>query len=329
MITLEQSKVGRADKIEQMVIDIYLKESEVLQLMPFANDVAPNGGSTLTYGYVQEKLPSQATFRALGTEYVASEAQVEDKAVKLAIFGGAFEIDRVIKSIEGQLNNMAYQLEQKVKASIGVFHNAMINGDVSKEANGFDGLNKMLVGTENEINTSAAIDLSNDAKIKENASAFYEMLTKLINDANANAIFVNADMKSKIQTVARVLGYQTQSEEAFGRKVVNIDGVRIIDLGNVYNVNEGVVTKEAIVKKGLTRTLEGGEVNGLTDIYAVKFDVNDGFHGVTITGNDVVQQYLPDFNAPGALKKGEVEMVACVALKNANNAGVLRNIKIA
>lgn len=329
MITLEQSKVGRADKIEQMVIDIYLKESEVLQLMPFANDVSPNGGSTLTYGYVQEKLPSQATFRALGTEYVASEAQVEDKAVKLAIFGGAFEIDRVIKSIEGQLNNMAYQLEQKVKASIGVFHNAMINGDVSKEANGFDGLNKMLVGTENEINTSAAIDLSNDAKIKENASAFYELLTKLINDTSAHAIFVNADMKSKIQTVARVLGYQTQSEEAFGRKVVNIDGVRIIDLGNVYNVNEGVVTKEAIVKKGLTRTLDEGEVSGLTDIYAVKFDVNDGFHGVTITGNDVVQQYLPDFNAPGALKKGEVEMVACVALKNANNAGVLRNIKIA
>lgn len=329
MITLEQSKVGRADKIEQMVIDIYLKESEVLQLMPFANDVAPNGGSTLTYGYVQEKLPSQATFRALGSEYVASEAQVEDKAVKLAIFGGAFEIDRVIKSIEGQLNNMAYQLEQKVKASIGVFHNAMINGDVSKEANGFDGLNKMLVGTENEINTSAAIDLSNDAKIKENASAFYELLTKLINDTSADAIFVNADMKSKIQTIARVLGYQTQSEEAFGRKVLNIDGVRIIDLGNVYNVNEGVVTKEAIVKKGLTRTLEGGEVGGLTDIYAVKFDVNDGFHGVTITGNDVVQQYLPDFNAPGALKKGEVEMVACVALKNANNAGVLRNIKIA
>jgi hypothetical protein len=30
----------------------------------------------------------------------------------------------------------------------------------------------------------------------------------------------------------------------------------------------------------------------------------------------------------GAVKKGEVEMVACVALKNVKSAGVLRNIKI-
>ena len=67
---------------------------------------------------------------------------------------------------------------------------------------------------------------------------------------------------------------------------------------------------------------------GLTDIYAIRFDVNDGFHGVSLNGNKVVDTYLPDFNTPNALKKGEVEMVACVALKNTKSAGVLRNIKI-
>lgn len=324
MITLEQSKVGRADKVEQMVIEMFLKKSEVLELLPFANDVSPNGGSTLTYGYVQEKTPSMAAFRAIGKEYTPNEATVEDKNVKLAIFGGSFEIDRIIKTIEGQLNNMAYQLEQKIAAAVALFHDSMINGDIAKNADGFDGLDKFLVGTENELNTDGVIDLSTSAKIKENASAFYEMLTKLINDTSAHAILCNADMKTKIQTVARELGYQTQTEEAFGRKVTNIDGVRIIDLGNTYSVSGNAVTKTPIINK-LTR----GENTGVTDIYAVKFDVNDGFHGVTINGDDVVQQYLPDFSQPGALKKGEVEMVACVALKNANNAGVLRNIKIA
>mgnify|MGYP003305640480 CR=1 FL=1 len=77
-----------------------------------------------------------------------------------------------------------------------------------------------------------------------------------------------------------------------------------------------------------TILIQDGEML-LEGLKQVKFDVNDGFHGVTITGDDVVQQYLPDFSTPGASKKGEVEMVACVALKNANNAGVLRNIKIA
>ena len=324
MITLEQSRVGRADKVEQMVIEMFIKKSEVLELLPFDNAVSPNGGSTLTYGYVQEKTPAMAAFRAIGQEYTSNEATVENKSVKLAIFGGSFEIDRIIKTIEGQLNNMAYQLEQKIEAAVGVFHNAMINGDVAKEANGFDGLDKFLVGTVNELNTDGVIDLSTMETLKANADVFYEALTNLINKTSAHAILVNEDMKTKIQTVARVLGYKTESEEAFGRTITSINGVRIIDLGNTYTVSGGAVTKTPIINK-LTR----GSNTGVTDIYAVKFDVNDGFHGVTITGDDVVQQYLPDFSQPGALKKGEVEMVACVALKNANNAGVLRNIKIA
>ena len=324
MITLEQSKVGRADKVEQMVIEMFLKKSEVLELLPFANDVSPNGGSTLTYGYVQEKTPSTAAFRAIGSEYTSNEATVEPKNVKLAVFGGSFEIDRIIKTIEGQLNNMAYQLEQKIAAAVGLFHNTMINGDITKEANGFDGLDKFLVGTVNEFGTDAVIDLSTMEQLKANADVFYEALTNLINKSSADAVLCNEDMKTKIQTVARVLGYNTESEEAFGRTITSINGVRIIDLGNTYSVSGNTVTKTPIINK-FTR----GENTGVTDIYAVKFDVNDGFHGVTITGDDVVQQYLPDFSTPGALKKGEVEMVACVALKNANNAGVLRNIKIA
>ena len=76
------------------------------------------------------------------------------------------------------------------------------------------------------------------------------------------------------------------------------------------------------------RPVIGVDGTGLTDIYAVKFSVTDGFHGVTLTGNSAIRQYQPDFNTPGAVKKGEVEMVACVALKNLKSAGVLRNIKI-
>ena len=49
---------------------------------------------------------------------------------------------------------------------------------------------------------------------------------------------------------------------------------------------------------------------GLTDIYAVKLDVNEGFHAATITGNSAISQYVPDFTKPGAVKEGEVEMVA-------------------
>lgn len=327
-ITLAEMKVGMSDKIAQQVVDTFVRESEVLELLPFDNAVSPNGGSTLTYGYIQKKLPGQTAFRAINSEYTASQATVEKKSVDLKVFGGSFEIDRVIKDAEGMYNNMAYQVEEKVKAAVGTFHNAMINGDSSQQALEFDGLDKFLVGQTTELNTGAYIDLSTMQNLKTNADAFYEALTNLVNATGADAIMVNADMKTKIQTVARVLGYKTESEEAFGRTVTKLDKVRIIDLGNVVTVSGSTATEAPIIGKK-TRTISAASVTGLTDIYAVKFDVNDGFCGVTLTGNSAINQYLPDFNTPGAVKKGEVEMVAAVALKNVKHAGVLRNIKIA
>lgn len=333
-ITLAEMKVGMSDKVSQQVVDTFIRESEILEMLPFDNSVSPSGGSTLTYGYVQKKLPSTAAFRAINNEYSASQATTEKKSVDLKVFGGAFEIDRVIKQAEGMYNNMAMQLTEKIQAAVGTFHNAMINGDASVDANSFDGLDKFLVGQATEFNTGAVIDLSTMAKLKENADIFYEALLKLINTTGAHALMVNADMKTKIQTVARILGYKTESEEAFGRTITTIgEGkVRLIDLKNVVTVSgEGgaAVAVETPIIGVKTRQVAGTSTTGVTDIYAVKFSVLDGFHGVTLTGSNAISQYLPDFNTPGAVKKGEVEMVACVALKNVKSAGVLRNIKIA
>jgi hypothetical protein len=327
-ITLSEMRVGMTDKIAQKVVDTFIRKSEILELLPFDNSVAPNGGgSTLIYGYTQKKLPSATAFRAINSEYAASQASVEKKTVELKVFGGAFEIDRVIKQAEGMFNNMAYQLDEKIKSAIGTFHNAMINGDAAVDANAFDGLDKFLVGQSTEFGTDAVIDLSTMAKLKENADVFYEALLKLINDTGAQAIMVNGSMKTKIQTVARVLGYKTESEEAFGRTITTIDKVRIIDLGNVVTASGDVAVETPIIGTK-TREVGGSSNTGLTDIYAVKFGVEDGFHGVTLTGSNAISHYLPDFKQPGAVKKGEVEMVACVALKNVKAAGVLRNVKI-
>lgn len=325
-VTLLEMKEGMQDKIAQNVVDTFVRESEILELLPFDNSVSPSGGSTLSYGYVQKKTPSATAFRAINAEYAASQATVEKKHVDLKVFGGAFELDRVIKHAEGMYNNMAFQVEEKIKSAVGTFHNAMINGDSSVDEDSFDGLDKFLVGQSTEYNTDGVIDLSTMAQLKENADTFYEALLKLINSTGAQAIMCNEGMKTKIQTVARVLGYKTESEEAFGRTITKIgeNGVRIIDLKNVVT-GEGETATEKPIIDVKTR---GGNT-GVTDIYAVKFSVNDGFHGVTLTGDSGINQYLPDFNAPGAVKRGEVEMVACVALKNVKSAGVLRNVKIA
>lgn len=321
-IKLADFKVGMTDKVHAQVIDTFLRNSEVLQLLPFDNCMSSSGGSTLTYAYVQTKSPSATAFRALNEEYTPSEAKTEKKTADLKILGGSFEIDRVLNDARGQYDNLAFQIEEKVKSAVGTFHNAMINGDSASNGS-FDGLDKFLVGQTTEFGTAKVIDLSTTAKLEANAAEFYEALLTLINRTKAEALFVNELMKTKIQTVARTLGYKTETEEAFGKIVTTIgEGkVRLIDLENTVNTS-GVETP--IIPNNKARLSN----TGLTDIYAVHFSVQDGFHGVTLTGTSGVTQYLPDFNQPGAVKKGEVEMVACVALKNVKSAGVLRNIKI-
>lgn len=326
-MTLLDMKAGMSDKVAQQVVDSFLRKSEILQLLQFDNCVSPQGGSTLTYSYMQKKLPSVAAFRALNTEYTANEATMERKTADLKIFGGKFSMDRVLKQAEGKYNNMAFQIEEKILSAVSLFHHTLINGDSTTNAEEFDGLDKMLAGTTSEFNTSAVIDVSTMDKLKTNADQLYEALQLLIKNTEADALLMNSSMIAKVQTMARILGYKTETEEAFGKKVTTMDGVRFMDLGNHYTVSGGVATANSVVKSGISRTV-GSAQTGLTDIYGVKFDLNDGFHAASLTGDSAIRQYLPDFNAPTAVKDGEVEMVAATVLKNTQHAGVLRNIKI-
>ena len=318
-MTLNDMKVGMTDKVSQQVVDIFVRESEILQVLPFDNCISPDGGSTLTYSYMQTLQPSTAAFRQLYGEYTASEATMVKKSADLKIFGGKFTMDRVLKQAEGRFNNMAFQMEQKILAAIGLFHYTLINGDATTNALEFDGLDKMLAGTTSEYNADGVIDISTMAKLKENADQLYEALQNLIKATTADALLMNQAMISKIQTLARILGYKTESEEAFGRKITTMDGIRFMDLKNVYAPGEGAPVATPCVPI----------VGGKTDIYAVRFNANDGFHGVTLTGSSGITQYLPDFSKPGPVKDGEVEMVAATVLKNTAHAGVLRNIQLA
>lgn len=333
-MTLEEIKKGMSDKVFGKIVDIFLRESAILQKLPFDDCVsASGGGSTMKYKYMRKVLPATAQFRKLNGEYTASMATKKEYEAALAIMGGEVKLDRVLNKVAGKYDNLAYQIEEHIKAVVSLFHYTLVNGDAvttaATDAPEFEGLDSMLAGTSTEFNAGKTIDLSNITNLKNNADEFYEALMLLVQTTGADALLMNTDMITKVQTVARVLGYKTETEEAFGKRAVSLDGVRFMDLQNHYTVQEGVAVPNAVVKKNLTRTVGSAEATGLTDIYAVKFDVNDGFHGISLNGSAVIEQFLPDFNAPGVVKQAEVEMIAATVLKNTQHAGVLRNIKIA
>lgn len=312
-ITLAEAKVGMADKVDQQIIDMFRRSSLLLDALTFDNAISPGtGGSTLTYGYIQLKTPSTAAVRAINSEYTPGEAKREEKTAKAEIMGGSFEVDRVLQNTSGAVDELAFQAEQKIKATANFFHNKAINDTTS-------GLAKALEGTENEF--TSAVDLTTSANMDNNYSAFLDELDTVISavDGKPSMLLMNREMLSKLRSAARRAGYYTRSEDAFGRPVEAYNDIPLMDVGGYYN---GTKTVDVIPTSTPSTTAEG-----TTAIYAVVLGL-DAFHGISPVGNSVISTYMPDMTAPGAVKKGEVELVAGTVLKNTLKAAVLKGIKI-
>ena len=324
MITLAEAKVGMADKVDQKVVDTFRRSSLLLDKMVFDNAISPGtGGSTLTYGYIQLKTPSTAAVRQINSEYTAGEAKREEKTTKAVVMGGKFQIDRVLIGTAGAVDELAFQTEQKVKATANYFNNLVINGNKASSGTGvlntFDGLDKLLTGTETEI--TSTVDVSTEALMNSNYNALLDEVDGFLSalDGKPSMLLMNNKMLSKMRSAARRAGYYSKTRDEFGRQVETYNDIPMYDMGKYYN---GTNTVDIIPETAASTSAEGK-----TDIYAVTIGL-DGFHGVSPTGSKVINSYMPDLTKPGAVKDGEVELVAGVALKNTNKAGVLRGIKI-
>jgi len=244
-ITLAEAKVGMADKVDQQVVDEFRRSSLLLDRLVFDNAISPGtGGSTLTYGYVQLKTPSTAAVRAINAEYTAGEAKREEKTAKAVIMGGSFELDRVIQNTSGAVDELAFQAQQKIKATSNYFHNLVVNGSSASSGAGyvtntFDGLRKLLNGTSNELSTD--IDLSDASKLDSNSNAFIDQLDALVHavDGDVTMLLMNADMLLKVRAAARRAGYYERTKDDFGRVVELFGGIPLMDCGKYYKLTAG------------------------------------------------------------------------------------------
>lgn len=314
-----------ADKVDQQVIDEFRRSSLLLDKLVFDDTVSPGtGGSTLTYGYTRLKTPSTVATRKLNTEYAPQEAKREKATADLVILGGAFEIDRVIAETSGAVDEIDFQLKEKTKAGANYFHNLVINGTSAASGAGyvvgtFDGLKKILSSSSTEYTSEA--DISTSELLDENYNAFLDELDAFISKLaeKPDILLMNNAMLTKVRSAARRAGFYERNTDGFGRVVETYNGIPMMDCGEYYNGTSMV----EIVETSTPST----EAYGETSIYAVKIALN-AFHGISVDGKKMLRTYLPDLKAPGAVKKGEVEMLAGAVLKNSKMAGVLKGIKI-
>lgn len=314
-VTLAQARLNVQDDLQAGIIDEFAKSSFILNNIPFADVVSPTGGgATLTYAYTRQITQPTAAFRKVNSEYTPSEVQKQRYTTDLKVFGGAFEIDRIIAGMGGIVDEVTWQANQKVKAASALFSDTIINGNTSTDADVFDGLDVALTGSATEINAAGtAIDLSTSANVNTNWQAFLDVLDEFLGelDGTPDALLVNAKMAAKLRAVARRASMYQTTKDNWGRQVEMYGNIPFVDVGAKAGSNDPIIA---------TKSNE-------TSIYAVRFGM-DAFHAISMAGQPPVKIWLPDFTTAGAVKKGEVEMVAGCALKTTKSCGVLRKIKV-
>ncbi|WP_424862107.1 major capsid protein [Streptomyces sp. MMS24-I29] len=333
-VTLAEAKNNVQDDIDVMVIDEFRKESAILDSLTFDDVVNPaGGGATLTYGYRRLVTQPTAAFRPLNSEYAPSNVETQRYTVDLTVLGGSFQIDRVIAKLGPTASGaVTLNMTQKIKAARTMFQDAVINGDTAVTADGFDGLDKALTGSDTEFRADTVTDWSDfDATPGSRAEhraldAIDEWLSLL--DGTPTVILGNKSTLARVRAAARRAGMYAQTPVdglmgPGGRPIVRETYGNIIfaDPGDKAGSNDPIIPIE-------DRTVGGTAATGLTDLYAYRAAL-DGFHGVSTVGGQLVSTWLPDFTSSGAVKTGEVEMgPVAVALKSTKAASVFRNIKV-
>lgn len=317
-ITLAEAQKNVQDALQMGVIDEFRKSSFLLDNLTFDDAVSPTGGgATLTYGYTRLITQPTAGFRAINSEYVPQTVSKQRYTTDLKVFGGSFEVDRIIANMGGIINEVTLQIQQKTKAAQALFNDTVINGDSAVDANAFDGLEKALTGSSTELIPGAAIDLSTSLAVDTNYKSFLDILDEFLMGLDGTPSFIGGNTKliAKLRACARRAGMYQTTKNDFGIQVESYGNIPWIDLGAKPGTNNPVVPILTDVDAGLT------------SLYAVRLGL-DGFHGVSMAGQSPVNTWLPDFTTSGAVKTGEVEMVAAVALKATKAAGVMRKIKV-
>lgn len=315
-ITLEEAKKNVQDDLQMGVIDEFQKSNWILEHIPFDDAVSPTGGGTTpTYSYTRLKTQPTAEFREINTEYTPSEVTKERHTVDIKVFGGSYEIDRVIANFGGIVGEVELQQAQKIKAAQALFNDTFINGDVGVNTKCFDGLDKALTGSSTEYNTEKVIDLSTSDLVTKNYHYFIDALDEFLGGLDGTPSFIGGNNKliSKIRACARRAGMYQVSTDNWGRQVEHYGDIPFVDFKTKPGTNDEVVK------------IDG--TDGTTSLYVGRLAM-DGLHAVSFAGVAPVQVWLPDFSTAGAVKKGEVEMNAAIALKSSRAAGVFRKIKV-
>lgn len=296
-LTLAESAKLTNDALVQGVIAKFIENSPFLAKLPFVEIQ----GNSLKYN--QEGELANVDFRAVNSAYVESASKVNNKSADLVILGGDVDVDRFIQQTRSNINDQrAVQTALKVKALSRFFDSMVINGDSAVQANGFDGLKKLVGGTSQEIVAGA-----------NGADLTLAMLDELLDAVgDASALVMSKAMRRKVKALLQASSHYIENgTDDFGRQVMMYNGTPIQILG-VDNKGAEILD--------FNETQGTGTTTG--SIYAVRYG-EDGFAGVTNGG--VMVDDLGEI-AEKPVFRTRIEFYSGIAMFGADSVARLKGI---
>lgn len=327
-VSLSEASKNAATDLDVSVINEFRKD-KLLDVMVFDDAVNPvGGGATLTYGYRRLSSVATAAFRALNAEYTPQEVTSAQFTTTLKPLGGSFQVDRVLAKLGPAASSaVSLNLNEKIEGAKRKFGDAVINGDTTIDANGFDGLSKALAGSTTEDTTAVDLTGTQDMTWAFKVLSMVDDLLSLM-DGDATFIAANKRLINMIKAAARMTSQYVEKPGPRETSIGYYGPARLIDLGTKDGSTTDYTTSDVIPINAADPDGAGPLVAGSTAIYAARVGL-DAFHGVSLAGSPLVQTWLPDFTQAGAVKTGEVELgPVSVALKKTKAAAVRRNIKV-
>jgi len=138
-LTLAEAAKLSNDMLMQGVVETIVKDSPVLQRLPFIEIV----GNGLTYN--QENTLPDIDFYDVGDTWAESTPTFTQLTANLKIMGGDADVDNFLKSTRSNVQDLeASIIEMKAKALRNKFEEIFIYGNAAANAKQFDGLKKLI-----------------------------------------------------------------------------------------------------------------------------------------------------------------------------------------
>lgn len=253
-LSLTEAAKLSTDALRRGVIETIIKDSPVLQLMPFMEI----SGNSLKYNR-ENALPS-AAFYAVGDEWAESTPTFTQVTSSLCILGGDADVDHYLQQTRSNINDIQQEvIALKAKAIRHKFEDTFVNGLVSGDANSFNGIDYLTIAgqTVSMGDNGATLTL---AKLDE-------MIDKVLG-GKPDALLMSRRSRRKLKALMEALSIVEQSQDQFGNVISLYNGIPVA-------VNDWISDAKTV-----------GTSSDCSTIYAVQFG-ESGVCGLTNGGIQV------------------------------------------